>query len=214
MKNQETTVETTVDRRILRTKRAIREAFLSLLAESAFEDITVSALSERAGINRKTFYLHYPSTRELYDEIRREETLRISRLECWKKLGEKKVDPYEFFLAMNRLIEEDRLLYRAILSPVSATITLEKIKEKILDSDELRVLRRTRPDLDYYMDYTVSGLFALYLRWLNDPNRISIEELARIATELTHHGFRPLAEAAKQHPAILPKNPVPKDMWP
>ena len=214
MKHQETNIETTVDRRILRTKKAIREAFLSLLSEMTFEDITVSALSERAGINRKTFYLHYPSTRELYDEIRRKEMFRISHLDCWKKLGTNEMDPYEVFLEMNRLIEEDRMLYRALFSPVSASATLQKIKELILESDEFQVLRRTRPDLDYYLDYTISGLFSLYLRWLHDPHHISIEELARIATELTYHGLRPLSEAAKQHPSILPKNPVAKDIWP
>lgn len=213
MKSSQSTIENTVDRRILRTKKSIRQAFLSLLSETAFEDITVSALSDRAGINRKTFYLHYPSTRELYDEIRREEFLRVSRLPCWKKLGTNELDPYEVFLSMNRLIEEDRLLYRAILSPVSATATLQKIKEMILDSEEFQVLCRTRPDLDYYMDYTISGLFSLYLRWLNTPDHISIAELARIATELTHHGLRPLVEAAKQHPAILDKNPAGKDIW-
>ena len=202
-----------VDRRIVRTKRAIRQAFLHLLTEIPFEDITVSALSDQAGINRKTFYLHYPSTRELYDEIRREEFLRISRLPCWKKLGTNDVDPYEVFLSMNRLIEEDSALYRAIFSPVSATTTLQKIKEAILDSEEFQVLRRTRVDLDYYMDYTISGLFALYLRWLGDPNRISIEELARIATELTHHGLRPFTEAAKQLPSLLPPTSPRKDIW-
>ena len=46
------------DRRILRTKKAIRDAFLTMLADMPFEDITVSALSEYAGINRKTFYLY------------------------------------------------------------------------------------------------------------------------------------------------------------
>ena len=202
-----------VDRRIVRTKKVIREAFLSLLSELAFEDITISALAERAGINRKTFYLHYPSTRELYDEIRREEALRISRLPCWKKLSENSLEPYEVFLDLNRLMQEDRALYRALFSPVSANTTLEKIKEKILDSDEMKLVRSRRPDIDYYMEYTVSGLFALYLRWLYDPKHISIEELARIATELTHHGLRPFAEVAKQHPSLLPKNTSGKDIW-
>ena len=186
------------DRRILRTKKAIREAFLSLLTERPFEDITVSALSERAGINRKTFYLHYISTRELLDEIRREEEARISRLSCWYKVENEEIDPYEVFLALNQLIEDDRLLYRALLSPHSGQIFLQKAKEKILESNEINAVRRLRPDIDYYLEYTISGLFALYFRWLSEPNHISIEELARIATELTHNGFKPLTELAKQ----------------
>ncbi len=210
MTNSQAHVATVPDRRILRTKKAIRQAFLSLLSEHPFEDITVSSLSERAGINRKTFYLHYTSTRELYDEIRRDQCIRISRLSCWKKLGEANPDPYEIFLEMNQLIEEDRDLYRALLSPVSGTVTLQKIKEKILESDELKTLRHARPDIDYYLDYTISGVFSLYLRWLSDPQHISIEELARIATELTQNGFKPLQELAMQHPTVLPQNPVKK----
>ena len=206
MSQLDTRITVVTDRRILRTKKAIRQAFLSLLSEIPFEDITVSALSERAGINRKTFYLHYPSTRSLFDEIRREEELRISSLPCFKTLGEKEPDPYQIFLELNRLIEEDRALYRALFSPVSGTITLQKIKERILESDELKILRHARPDIDYYLDYTISGLFSLYLRWLSDPNHISIEELAHIATELTHNGFTPLQEAAKQNPALFAKH--------
>ena len=197
MSNSELRSSAPVDRRILRTKHAIRQAFLSLLADRAFEDITVSALSERAGINRKTFYLHYNSTRELFDEIRREESIRISRLPCWKKLGKEELDPYEVFLEMNKLIEQDRPLYRALLSPVSSLAVLQKVKEKVFESDELKAIRRQRPDIDYYLEYTISGLFSLYLRWLSDPNHISIEELARVATELTHNGLRPLIEIAK-----------------
>lgn len=208
MYSQENRVASTTDRRILRTKKAIRQAFLSLLSERTFEDITVSALSERAGINRKTFYLHYNSTRELYDEIRQEESERISRLSCWKKLGKEELDPYEVFLEMNKLIEEDRALYRAMLSTVSGQSLLSKIKERILESEEMKLARRLRPDLDYYLEYTLSGLFSIYLHWLSEPNHISVEELAKIAAELTHNGFRPLVELAKQNPTALPSNPV------
>lgn len=198
------------DRRILRTKKSIRHAFLTLLSEKPFEDITVSALSERAGINRKTFYLHYNSTRELFDEIRREEGGRISRLSCWKKMGTEEIDPYEIFLEMNKLIEEDRLLYKAILSVHSSQTFLQKVKEKILESDEIKNARRLRPDIDYYLEYTISGLFSLYLHWLNEPNHISVEELARIATELTRNGFHPLAELAKQYPISIPAPAFPQ----
>ena len=210
MTNQQIRSANITDRRILRTKKSIRQAFLSLLSEYSFEDITVSALSERAGINRKTFYLHYTSTRELYDEIRREQCGRIAKLSCWKKITESDPAPYEIFLEMNQLIEEDRELYRALLSPVSGTATLQKIKEKILESEELAVIRSTHPEIDYYLDYTISGLFALYLRWLSDPHHISIEELAKIATELTRNGFGPIPEIAKKNPAARPKNPVAK----
>lgn len=210
MINSQIRVSASPDKRIQRTNKLIRQAFLSLLVECPFEDITVSALAERAGINRKTFYLHYTSTRELFDEIRREQCIRIAKLSCWKKITEADPVPYDIFLEMNQLIENDRDLYRALLSPVSSTATLQKIKEKILESEEIAVIRHTHPEVDYYLDYTITGLFSLYLRWLSDPNHISIEELAKIASELTHSGFGRLTQIVKRNPSIRPQDPIKK----
>ena len=41
------------------TKEDIKEALIQLLSEEKFENISVSKLCKRAGINRGTFYLHY-----------------------------------------------------------------------------------------------------------------------------------------------------------
>ena len=210
MANSQIRSATTPDKRVQRTNRLIRQAFLSLLAERPFEDITVSALAERAGINRKTFYLHYTSTRELFDEIRHEQSVRISKLSCWKKIAKADPVPYEVFLEMNQLIESNKEIYRALFSPVSGTATLQKIKEKIFESEELAVIRQSHPEVDYYLDYTITGLFTLYLRWLSDPNHVSIEELARIASELTDNSFTRLAELAKSAPSLCPADSIKK----
>ena len=60
------------DRRVVRTKKAIRSAFAELLSEKDYNDITVTDIAERADINRKTFYLHYTSLDDLVDEIEHE----------------------------------------------------------------------------------------------------------------------------------------------
>ena len=41
------------------TRRAIKEAFTSLLEERPLNDITVKDIVERCGINRNSFYYHY-----------------------------------------------------------------------------------------------------------------------------------------------------------
>ena len=46
-----------VDRRVLRTRKAIHTAFIELLAEVDFDKITITALAKRADIDRKTFIL-------------------------------------------------------------------------------------------------------------------------------------------------------------
>lgn len=57
------------DLRYIKTERAIREAFFSLLEEGTFERITVKDITERAMINRNTFYLHYKDKFDLINSI-------------------------------------------------------------------------------------------------------------------------------------------------
>jgi len=57
------------DRRTLYTRRAVREALLSLLAGKEYADITIAGLCREAEINRGTFYLHYGNLREVLEEL-------------------------------------------------------------------------------------------------------------------------------------------------
>lgn len=56
------------DPRALRTRKAIKDAFEEMACEGDVGKITVKALADRAGINRKTFYLHYETIESLYEE--------------------------------------------------------------------------------------------------------------------------------------------------
>ena len=47
------------DRRIRRTKRLLRQALAELMNEKDFKDITVKEITDRADLNRGTFYFHY-----------------------------------------------------------------------------------------------------------------------------------------------------------
>jgi AcrR family transcriptional regulator len=47
------------DLRVRKTKKALSDAFISLLQEKRFEEITINELCEKAEIRRATFYKHY-----------------------------------------------------------------------------------------------------------------------------------------------------------
>lgn len=53
------------DPRVKRTRKAIQQAFLELIAKKDFEAITVQDITQQAGLNRATFYTHFPDKYEL-----------------------------------------------------------------------------------------------------------------------------------------------------
>ena len=71
-KPNEKIIETArVDRRILRTRKALRAALLELSKEKGFDAISVEEITERANLGRATFYLHYKDKEDLLlDEFR------------------------------------------------------------------------------------------------------------------------------------------------
>ena len=61
-----------VDPRVLRTRKLLVDAFVSLQAEKIFDDITVQDIATRATVNRATFYAHFQDKYALLDDIIRE----------------------------------------------------------------------------------------------------------------------------------------------
>ena len=57
------------DLRIRRTLGAIRDAFVMLMQKKEYAAITVTDISEQAGINRKTFYAHYETKEQLLIQL-------------------------------------------------------------------------------------------------------------------------------------------------
>lgn len=56
---------TRIDRRVRRTRRALRQALSDLMNEKGYDEVTVEEITERADIGRTTFYLHYRAKQDL-----------------------------------------------------------------------------------------------------------------------------------------------------
>lgn len=64
-----------IDPRVERTRRAIWNALLALSLEQGFHAVTVAQIARRAGINRSSFYAHFPDKQAVV----REELARLLR---------------------------------------------------------------------------------------------------------------------------------------
>lgn len=56
-----------VDLRVKRTHKMIIEAFIRLVEERGYDDLTVQEIADEAMINRATFYAHFKNKQDLYD---------------------------------------------------------------------------------------------------------------------------------------------------
>jgi AcrR family transcriptional regulator len=58
-----------IDRRIVKSKRALKDSILSLMQKKDFKDISITEIVQEADLNRGTFYKHYPYKEDLLNEI-------------------------------------------------------------------------------------------------------------------------------------------------
>ena len=82
--------EATVDRRVRKTKKILRECLTQLLKEKKIQDITVRELTEMADLNRGTFYLHYKDVFDLLEQT--EEELLTAFRQLLNRLNSKNTD--------------------------------------------------------------------------------------------------------------------------
>ena len=59
--------EEKLDPRVKRTRNLLEHAFLDVTAEKGFQAVSVQDITERAGVNRATFYAHFPDKYALLD---------------------------------------------------------------------------------------------------------------------------------------------------
>lgn len=58
-----------VDRRILKSREAIKKAFIELISEKSIDHITIKDIADKANVNRRTIYLHYIDKYDLLDKL-------------------------------------------------------------------------------------------------------------------------------------------------
>ena len=57
------------DRRIRRTQKMLKDSLIELMTERDFKNISVKDITERADLNRGTFYNHYTDTYDLLQKM-------------------------------------------------------------------------------------------------------------------------------------------------
>ena len=177
------------DLRVIRTKKAIREAFCSMIMEMDFQDITIKELTRRAMINRNTFYLHYSSIeallQELQDEIAGEF---IEKQVSYTRMADIRRMIRVFFEYMSTQSPlQDRLLCSG-----SYQFLYDRINRQIMGHRKL--MNRGAFGLDEASENIIFAYYGsitaiLYRQWVADGKRLSLDDMAELAEKLICQGM-------------------------
>ena len=157
------------DRRVGRTRHAIRSAFRALVARDGFRNITVSALAREANIDRKTFYLHYRCLDDLMaEEIRQIADQVAAALMPVSKGSAMAVNLRETLERVADLFLADREFFRSVF----AEAPLDRVVEALVPAIRSRVIAqgvlpafRDTAALDNLIRFYVGGVGAVFFHW-------------------------------------------------
>ena len=177
--------EKSPDRRTLKTRRAIRDALATLLAQKELHKVTVQEITDIADINRGTFYKHCLDVYDLYDQTEQEILVDIGLLvlELQKHPQEKS------FTLLIDYIDGNRTVFKMIFSPNSTGQLREKLSKCIdglfrqIEAEKKETtIRDTKLGFQTY--YRSQGVIAILDKWVSEDFVEPKEQVIKILTEL------------------------------
>lgn len=186
------------DLRVRRTNKMIIEAFIQLVEEKGYDQITVQDISQRAMINRATFYAHYKDKQDLYDTIfdfaieAFTSVLSPKDLVQGNRLRVKQIEVLLTHIYKN--IQRNRRFYLTIMDG-AAMETLRKKIADILDAEYTHIFNRlkiTENDIEVPMDFIIEYMTSIFIGtlhwWLTTDSPMAPEDLAKLVIKLIGNG--------------------------
>ncbi|MEB8131363.1 TetR/AcrR family transcriptional regulator [Mammaliicoccus sciuri] len=187
------------DRRVRKSKRAIKQAFIQLLKENNLDRITIQQISDLADVNRGTFYLNYEDKYALLDEMENEQIEKIKgfvdirKMDLSTKTSDRFIEDFANKIIKNVFthIEHNIEFYQVILNlerksqieEQLADIVRSNIKHLIGNKDNVFGI----PE-NYYLSYVVGSMMSMIKYWVSDENRVSVEELVNYVSTIASTG--------------------------
>lgn len=190
-------MEKRIDRRIIKSKRAIREAFFELLTEKDFKSITIKEISERAQVDRKTFYNYYSSIFALVNEFENELVVSLDALFDEIDFSKFSENPEEIFTSLYKFLKPNLEYYKLMFSINFSENLSSKIigllKFKIIASFEKGLIAKKMDpkqfDLQIISEFLSSAILGVYFRWIDEGSARPFENLTKDIGEITLYGL-------------------------
>ncbi|MBM2619052.1 TetR/AcrR family transcriptional regulator [Actinoplanes sp. LDG1-06] len=174
---------TVEDRRVRRTRAALREALVELVVERGYDRVTVRDVLDRADIGRSTFYAHYRDKEALFascfedlrDDLKRE----MGLLGTDGRPG----DPFKPISVIFEHAHRHPQIYRAVGTSHLHQMIFEVMRDHLCTHDDLGL------PVDVAAEYHASALVGILGWWVRNNFPHSPHDMARMIRELTVGGM-------------------------
>lgn len=188
-----------IDRRIIRTKQMLREALMELIEQNGYDGISVSQLTEKAGLNRGTFYLHYRDLQDLLNKcadymvegwiavMKDFNPLEAQNSKFLHEPNPQIVRIYEYF-------KQNAWFFKVILGPKgdpAFPLRMKRVMHDHLESNRIKFAIHEEDCLvpsDYIHEYILSVNMGILQHWFETDMSKTPEEVALISTRLAQLG--------------------------
>ncbi len=193
--------KTKTDPRIIKSKRAIRNAFAKLLSEKDINDITICEIAKLAHVNRKTFYNYYSGIYQVLDEIENEIIRDFDKLLDSSDFDVIIRNPYIFFEKLTSIISRDIDFYGYLLSMRGNLSLVAKVVILLKDKTKTALQKQIKIDdykLDILLDYAITGMMSVYQSWFLSEKRKPIEAISKAVSLMCFGGINAVINADKE----------------
>lgn len=181
----ENTIKKVDGRRVKMTKRLLKQSLIELMHEKSLHDISIKDICAGADVNRSTFYRHYNTQFELYDDILEDITMDIAGI--YASCAGEDYTAQGFLTEILKYIEVNRETFLVILSGnsnVSMGETFNRFTNRFIDAENASELSV------YIIQFVAAGMTSFLWTWLNKEKRRSAEDVALIISSIMTHGIK------------------------
>lgn len=180
--------EQKLDPRVIRTKEAIQTVFKQMVCELPYEKITVKAITDRAKINRNTFYLHYTCVDDVLAEIQAKHSSEYSAIVSgYDQLKDTDKLVRSFFEYMEA--QDD--FFKRVTCDSRFDYIRERMQNKVTkQAAESHPLKGLDQNVRNILLTFNNCIVLLYRQWVSDGRKIPMEEMISLATTLLENGMK------------------------
>ncbi len=186
-----------LDPRKLRTRQLIRSAFIDLIREKGFDAVSIQDITDRAGLNRATFYLHYRDKHDLMMTLMNEVLDKLGSLPMpLLPTRPQQPDPERlgiFFVSLFEHVAQHADFYRLMLVDGSVAPFTQQMQEHI-EQFGLRWFARARSRQfsvppEVVMSYLSGAYMGMIKWWLKHDMPTTPQDLAAQFMQLALPGI-------------------------